>query len=200
MNSTISFKNRNALGFTLIELLLTVSIIILMLGLAVPAFNSAMRGNAPLTGATEFANSMGLARQRAITSRNHTALVIAPLTLTTTNQIVPAVSYAIMEKTNDTTWIYVDRWQHLPNGAYFSAPTGPTALFPFPDDINTEGPQPLLSYEFMATGELVSSTNFVVTEGVVMNVAGTWEVASSNLNNTITGIVYKTTGVVQVEQ
>ncbi|MEQ1544213.1 GspH/FimT family pseudopilin [Methyloglobulus sp.] len=61
-----SCKFTNALGFTLIELMLTIAIAAVVMGLAVPSFNTAIKNNRLTTQANDLVTSLNLARSEAV--------------------------------------------------------------------------------------------------------------------------------------
>src|ERR1017187_9967383 len=90
-------KPRNA-GFTLIEMLTVIVIIAIVLGIGVPAFLNLMKSGGLSGASREVANSLGLARQYAITHRTVTRVVF-PYSLTTgagTNLAPLYQSYAVL--------------------------------------------------------------------------------------------------------
>jgi type IV fimbrial biogenesis protein FimT len=61
-----SYKLTNALGFTLIELMLTIAIAAVVMGLAIPSFNTAIKNNRLTTQANDLVTSLNLARSEAV--------------------------------------------------------------------------------------------------------------------------------------
>src|ERR1035438_4660881 len=68
-------------GFTLIEMLTVIVIIAVILGIGVPAFTNLMKSGGLSGASREVANTLGLARQYAITHRT-TTRVVFPLAFT----------------------------------------------------------------------------------------------------------------------
>src|SRR5271170_7467394 len=86
-------------GFTLIELLTVLVIAGIVIGLAIPAVTKLMSSGGVSAASREVANTLGLARQYAITHRA-TTRVVFPYSLTTgpgTNAASPYQSYAVLE-------------------------------------------------------------------------------------------------------
>lgn len=187
-------------AFTLIELVIVIGIMALMMVLAVPAFQSVTKSSAVGIGASHLVNVLTLARTKAITGRTHVRVVFADGSHTNAT-IFPKVSYAVLMWTNQnldplvddtaSSWIYLDRWQSLPKGAYFSTlPSSLSATTPFPSNLNTG--VSLAGLQFNSAGALVSGSDesAVVREGVVMP-NGT-VTASSSANTNAVVISYAT--------
>ncbi len=187
-------------AFTVLELIVVMTIVFILLGLAVPAYQSAIKGNAPLSGATQLAGDLAFARQNAITTHNPTAVIFSDMTVATNEIILSRISYAILQQTNGA-WSYLDRWHSLPRGAFFVVLPSSSGTFPFPTNnaLGTANGVPYIQFE--STGEAnVGATN-VVMEGLMRkNGAGIVTLVNSNVNNVITGIVYRTTGLARVLQ
>ncbi len=160
-----------------------------------------MRSHAPLTGATQVANLLSLARQKAVSSRSRTAMVFSAIVAgppyPTNGTIHNLTSYTVLQQTNVNAWIYLDRWQHLPAGAYFSKLPISTLTFTFP----TNGGLPVIApaIEFTPRGERSTTTTpstYTVMEG---NMDFGWtSIINSNALNIVSGIIYRTTGTVRV--
>jgi len=189
----------NCTGFSLIELLVVIAIMATIIAMAIPAYNSITRGSAVSSGITQVASSMAAARQRAITKRDHTAIVFSYTNgvgdATTNESVQFAVSYTTMAKTNNS-WYYVDQWRHLPKNAFFSAvPSLSTVDIPFPDNssaIITGIP----AVEFKSWGVPTTACTFEVREGA-MQPGGT-TLINSNAYNFISGAVYRVTGSIKI--
>jgi len=188
-------------GFTVLELIVVMTVVFIMLGLSVPAYQSAMKGNAPVSGATQIAMYLNLARQNAMTTHRSTAMIFSVNTIiniaSTNQQVQSLVSYALLQKdTNDINWVYIDNWHFLPQGAFIDSPVPSTPTiqsFPFP----TNGAALLSStnyIQFESTGEASSSLYFFIRQGLVRNGSN----VNSSAFNVVSGLVYKTTGTVKV--
>ncbi|MBI4023928.1 MAG: hypothetical protein HY360_03045 [Verrucomicrobia bacterium] len=194
---------------------MVIGIIAIMAAMAVPTM-TATRGNAPSTGAAEVANVLTLARQKAVTSRSH-VMVIFPTNastfdLTDANSIIlPRVSYTVLQEkveisqvnAESRNWQFIERWHHLPRGAFFP-PNGCPGAMPILTLITNAGP-PLAGIDnlnipyiqFNARGEVISDgPRFAVQQGTVS--AGSLIALSTNAANTVSGIVYRITGAVKV--
>jgi len=190
-------------GFTLVELLLVIVIMALMIGLAVPAMNSLGRANAVSSGSSQLANDLSLARAKAIASRSRVRVIFAENDNTNAN-VQAKTSYAMLLWTNRTAdipanWIYLDRWRHLPLGAYFITNSSfapiPAASIPFPTNGGSAS-SAMPCIEFKSTGAPTSSGNidFAIQEGTVVDGV----VRSVKAANTLTNRVHAITGKVKV--
>ncbi len=201
--SSVERRARESSAFTLIELIIVIGIIGLMMGIAVPAFNSATRGNAVTAGASQLVNTLMMARAKAVTSRSHVRMVFADGA--NTNLVAGGkVSYAVLLLTNQISdvpanWIYLDRWQNLPKGAYFTnltvnLPTLPTQV-PFPT--NGGSSVSLSGLEFKSSGSLTSLNDLyiLVQEGTLLP-NGT--IGNIKASNTISNRIFSVTGVAKV--
>lgn len=202
-HETWNLKRPASRGFTLIELITVIGIMALMMVIAIPAFQSATKGSAVGIGAGHLVNTLALARAKAVTGRTHVRVVFSDAAYTNAT-IIPKVSYAVLIWTNqesdvNANWIYLDRWQSLPKGAYFS--TLPAALgsatTPFPS--NQSAGVTLSGVEFNSAGALASSAGsdvfIVVREGVVKPDGSVFGARSEN---TTSNCIYAATGRAKV--
>ncbi len=90
-------KPRKA-GFTLIEMLTVIVIIVIVLSIGVPAFTSLMKSGGLSGASREIANSLGLARQYAITHRTVTRVVFPYSGTVVTPQRIRHESRAVVSK------------------------------------------------------------------------------------------------------
>ena len=117
----------NKRGFTLIELLTVIAIMGLIVAIAIPSVERLMKSGGLSAASREVSNTLGLARQYAITHRTKTRVVFAhPLTI---GSIDPStylnyVAYTVV--VSDTTntalffpWDYIGKWDFLPTGTIF---------------------------------------------------------------------------------
>ncbi len=190
----------------------------LMIGLAVPAFNSATRGNAVTTGASQLVNTLMLTRAKAITSRTHVRIIFADTSTNTTANVSTSpmygkTAYAVLMCTNVNfvqagesastvpCWIYLDRWQQLPKGAflpsYLLTSLSSTQYMPFP----TNGPvypSTAMPYiEFKSTGALTSPTDlYIATQEGTLLPSGT--IGNIHAANTLSNQIFSITDVAKV--
>ena len=164
-------------GFTLIEMLTVIVIIVIVMSIGIPAFNNLMKSGGLSGASREVANSLGLARQYAITHRTVTRVVF-PYGGTGTNMNIAPMyqSYAVIDVGSGN---YISKWEHLPLGTVFmdsgstvdasvgNPPSvdalGPPAPLPFP---YTNSATYALAYiEFQPTGAATKSGTLTITEG-----------------------------------
>src|SRR5271169_221064 len=101
-------------GFTLIEMLTVIVIIVIILSIGIPAFTNLMKSGGLSGASREVANSLGLARQYAITHRTVTRVVFSYSGTTTidTNRAPWYQSYAVYAVGGPTPG-YISKWEHL---------------------------------------------------------------------------------------
>jgi prepilin-type N-terminal cleavage/methylation domain-containing protein len=166
-------KPRND-GFTLIEMLTVIVIIVIIFSIGVPAFNNLMKSGGLNGASREVANTLGLARQYAITHRT-TTCVVFPFSGTTgagTNLAPLYQSYAVIDLGSAN---YISKWEHLPLGTVFMnvnasvgsppslANSGTLLSLPFPT--SSASPTTLACIEFKPWGTATQSGSFTITEG-----------------------------------
>jgi len=100
-------------GFTLIELLVVVAVIVIMAGLAVPAYTSIGKGSQLSASGNRVANLINLARQNSMSKNSMTAFLV--LTDSRINNAYQSV--ALMELPNQSSvWTQISNWETLPSG------------------------------------------------------------------------------------
>jgi prepilin-type N-terminal cleavage/methylation domain-containing protein len=81
-------------GFTLVELLVVVTIIMILVGIAIPAYQSLVRAVGPRQAASEFMSQLRSVRQYSIANSVRTRVVFATTELASNNpQLIPGLSY-----------------------------------------------------------------------------------------------------------
>jgi prepilin-type N-terminal cleavage/methylation domain-containing protein len=112
-------------GFTLIEMLTVIVIVGIMLALTIPAVTSLMKSSGVSVATRQVSNTLGLARQLAITQRVYARVVFPYDTVTplgTESMLYRA--YAVMINRDNSAaaianWKYVSKWEYLPVGVVF---------------------------------------------------------------------------------
>jgi prepilin-type N-terminal cleavage/methylation domain-containing protein len=167
---------RNTTGFTLIEMLTVLAIVGILLAATIPAITNLMKSGGLNVATREVANTLGLARQLAITQRVY-ARVVFPFSATGSQRDMWYRTYAVMTNGDNAAsasfgWRYVSKWEYLPAGVVFlnpnpigasPLPAGSGALddtsslnqysqLPFPDTSNPGNIGELVYIEFTPTG------------------------------------------------
>jgi type II secretory pathway pseudopilin PulG len=104
-------------SFTLIELLAVIVISIILLGIAVPAFNTLTKGEKVETAARTIGSQLKAVRAYAITNREYAALII-PTTENLSSEYLyrsyrPCIvdsNYVFQE------WVSAEKWMFMPSG------------------------------------------------------------------------------------
>jgi len=107
-------------AFTLIELLAVIAIMGLIFAVGIPAFYKFSQSAGLSAGASQLVGTLSLARQYAITHREHT-YVVFPYKNTSqfSNMNKWYLSYTVISSNRTTGLDYVNKWEYLPRGAIF---------------------------------------------------------------------------------
>jgi len=105
-------RRGSAAGFSLIEMLIVVMIMIIVLGLIVPAVNGIGRSSALTTGGNTVVDLVNLAREDAMTKNTMTALVV--LGNQGTDNDYRALT--VLEFDPVAGWSQIREWEILPTG------------------------------------------------------------------------------------
>jgi prepilin-type N-terminal cleavage/methylation domain-containing protein len=159
-------------GFTLVEMLAVLVIMGLLIIFAVPAVEHVMKSSGLSAATREVSNTLGLARQYAITHRTNTRVIFAynnGVPQTSSNQdyiaytVVVADPAATPAPGNNVGWDYIGKWEFLPNGVIFlndtpgntpfAVPPSPTGPFLGGYNLNTTLQNNFLLY-FPATNSV----------------------------------------------
>lgn len=169
---------RNRWGMTLVETLMVLSILVLLMALVVPAFNSLTKGRALNRGGTLVDSLAHLARQNSMSKNAMTALLLVtdPAAPSRNRQLalmelVPPVNGA---KPQSSDWKQLGPWEKLPEGIVVDlcdTDEAPTSK-PFPDfpQIRADGKvlQKWKYLIFLPGGNLAKdqSVQFRLVEGI----------------------------------
>jgi Tfp pilus assembly protein FimT len=165
--------NRN-FAFTLIELLGVIVVMGIVFAVGLPAFYRFSKSAALPAASRQLTGTLRLARQYAITHREHT-FVVFPFSQTTSMAERRYTSYSVVSRNGNSGPVaYVNKWEKLPNGVVFlnDAPRpGPFAGEPGCDldsclrranlTITGDGNYDLAFIEFTPTGAARTQNNAV---------------------------------------
>lgn len=192
-------------GFTLVELLTVMVIALILIGLAIPAVERLMSSGGVSAASREVANTLGLARQFAITQRVY-ARVVFPYNATTSQPDMQYRAYAVITNRNNTVttgWAYMTKWEYLPLGAVFlqTVPGGGLGALNDLNSISQGSIQgvfsgPLAYIEFGPTGAATalstgSGSALAITEGfttVASGIATPTPTATKTTTNTLANL------------
>ena len=210
-------RNLRATGFTLIEMLTVIVIIGIVLAMGLPAVTKLMKSGGLSSASRQVANTLGLARQYAITRRTY-ARVVFPYWETATNggnwtnRAQPYLAYSVMASNRSSqSWVYVSKWEFLPLGSVFLNNVGglPTVgaldnanclqhgLMPYPstNPAPASGNATLSYVEFDPTGAATpnplteGSSILTIQEGMIMNTGLPQTTSANAVTNTIDTLV-----------
>src|ERR1043166_5455125 len=103
-----------ATGFTLIEMLTVIVIIGIVLAISIPAVTNLMKSGGLRAATREVSNTLGLARQLAITQRTY-ARVVFPYSATGSQPDMWYRTYTVMTNRDNTAtagWTYASKWEY----------------------------------------------------------------------------------------
>lgn len=197
-------------GFTLIEMLTVIVIVGIMLALTIPAVTHLMKSTGVSTASRQVSNTLGLARQLAITRRIYARVVFPYFDAAVTLQDQKDMwyrAYAVMTNRDDNAaagWTYASKWEYLPIGVVFlrNAVLGSGSL----DTLNTtpwNAPYPQASslskhlayIEFTPTGVAKNTATLTYQEGI-MDGSGNQKITSTA--NTVTNVIDNLVGRIRV--
>ncbi len=143
-------------GYSLWELLLTVSLLAVLLGLALPSLRDLQARTALTTASNQLLLSLNLARSVAITRGQQTTLCLSDAgdrCLPTAGGV--AVGYALQVATPQPTLL---RRERLPPGLRLTATRNPVTYYPWPRAGTT------VTFTLCDTGERVPARQVIVSQ------------------------------------
>ena len=203
-------------GFTLIEMLAVIVIIGIVVAMTIPAVTNLMKSGGVTAASREVSNTLGLARQLAITQRTFSRVVFPYGQSGPKTQDMWYRTYAVMTNRDNSAaalagWAYASKWEYLPVGAVFlnvvpgaglgalddqNSLNGLNMACPIP---GTPGYQAVLAYiEFGPTGAATPLTSgggastVAITEGFM---SGTPPVPRPTTAKTITNTLANITTI-----
>jgi prepilin-type N-terminal cleavage/methylation domain-containing protein len=176
-------RHRNA--FTLIEVLTVTIIVGILLAVGIPSMNSLIKSGGLTSATRQVANSLGLARQYAITRRTTTRVVFPYQAAATTSMWFQSYSVVASNRSLQA-WQYVGRWEFLPAGTTFrntgvgSVTTLSASLLPFP--ANGSSTVTMAYIEFNPTGAATQDGALTISEGYADNAGVPVYTSSANIS------------------
>jgi prepilin-type N-terminal cleavage/methylation domain-containing protein len=193
-------------GFTLIEMLVVIVVVGILVALAVPAATNLMKSGGLSGAAREVSNTLGLARQYAITHRT-TTCVVFPFSGPGADVAPLYQSYAVYDLGSAN---YISKWEHLPLGVVFMNVNGSVGNPPCLDNLGSvnsihypyanSGATPWLAcIQFKPWGTASSSGTFTITEGLMNGVVPQpTSISAGALANVVTVSVDNVVGRIKV--
>ena len=112
-------------GFTLVEMLAVLVIMGILIIFAIPAVERLLKSGGLSAAAREVSNTLGLARQYAVTHRTNARVIFAfnnnsnpGTTALSSNLWYIAYTVVVSDPTN-SAWDYTGKWDFLPGGSIF---------------------------------------------------------------------------------
>ena len=191
-------------AFTLIELITVIGIMALMMVIAIPAFQSVTKSSAVGIGAGHLVKTLALARAKAVTTRSRVRVVFAD-GANNAAIALPQAAYGVLISTNQddsgypaSVWVYLDRWQTIPKGAFLTNLTVlSTYSVPFPS--NSTFTANMRGIEFNSAGAVTSGSDLsiLVMEGALLPNGSYTRI---RVQNVVTSYVYAATGRAKVRR
>ena len=106
-------------AFSLIELLVVLAISIVLLAIAIPAFNSLTKGQSVEIGARTIGSQLKAVRSYAITNREYVALIFPTTESGISNDYLYKSFRACIVDSNNNfeQWVTDEKWEFMPKGA-----------------------------------------------------------------------------------
>ena len=119
-NKNIMNKTYKKTSFSLIELLFVMAISIILIGIAIPAFNSLTKGQKVEIAARSIGSQLKAVRSHAITNRKYTALIIPtpgnPAGLSANYYYNSYRSCIVNSSDVFQEWVFGEKWEFMPTG------------------------------------------------------------------------------------
>ena len=110
-------KRHKKTSFSLIELLTVMAISIILMAIAIPAFNTLTKGQKVETAARTIGSQLKAVRSYAITNRQYAALIIPTTESLPSEYLYMSYRACIVDSSNVfQSWISGEKWEFMPTG------------------------------------------------------------------------------------